>query len=551
MKSRILTVACSLAVIGAAFALSSCDKPEPENQSENKITIDFEEVYAPESDTEADATRTAYHEKTIWWKSGDQISYCQYASVSGVMTYKGVYTTLNSDRELASATISLFNTPDDATDSYYCSVYPRASFTNYDTSSGHLCARLNTPATQTPTADSFDPAADLLISNYVENLTQNGEGKYSIKLAYYRQVALAKMRIINLPSASKIMSVVFKAEHDRNAVVLAGAKWYDFTTLGPTSTYSSNTTLTLDYSALDISGDMTAHFCCYPFALDEDDWFEVVVNTEAGEAFTRRVTLSSLQSLTLEAGRATQFTVDMSTARQTDSWITTNEYNSGSTTKTTYKICYSLKTSRTNVVSGKFKAVTEDVFAGISDISAYLDENGTDLSATTVSGINEGKTYTLTGSGLTGDTWCVGLVKLVLDDSTVGVAFTRVRTDWVTFTAQTRAAGGINYYVYGKDLASTTRAVRVMATDGLPDGQTYESYYTGTLQPGLFNSGNLETVNGKNGATSTGWYVTKYYTAKSTTVDMTAGTSYTAMIKVTNLRGETKFLYASATAGGE
>ena len=111
MKTRILTVACSLAVIGAAFALSSCDKPEPENQSENKITIDFEEVYAPETDTEADATRTAYHEKTIWWKTGDQISYCQYASVSGVMTYKGVYTTLKSDQELASATISLFNTP--------------------------------------------------------------------------------------------------------------------------------------------------------------------------------------------------------------------------------------------------------------------------------------------------------------------------------------------------------------------------------------------------------------------------------------------------------
>ena len=553
MKSRILTVACSLAVIGAAFALSSCEKPEPEAVSENKITIDFEEVPASDvvTDADADATRTAYHEKTIWWKSGDQVSFCQYASVGGEMTYKGSYVNVSSDRSLLSVTISSFNTPDDATDSYYCSVYPRGSFATYNTTSGHLRARINTPATQTPTATSFDPAADLLISNYVENLTQNGEGKYSVKLAYFRQVALAKMRIINLPSSNRITSVVFRAEHDHNAVVLAGAKYYDFTTLGPVSTYSSNTSLTLDYSAEDITGDMTAHFCCYPFELGDGDWFEVVVNTEAGEAFTRRVPLSALQSLTLEAGRATQFTVDMASARQTDSWITTNEYNSGSTTKTTYKICYSLKTSRTNVVSGKFKAVTEDVFAGISDISAYLDENGTDLSATTVSGINEGKTYTLTGSGLTGDTWCVGLVKLVLDDSTVGVAFTRVRTDWVTFTAQTRAAGGINYYVYGKDLASTTRAVRVMATDGLPDGQTYESYYTGTLQPGLFNSGNLETVNGKNGATSTGWYVTKYYTAKSTTVDMVPGTSYTAMIKAVNLRGETKFLYASAVAGGE
>ena len=554
MKSRILTVACSLAVIGATFALSSCQSIEPDTLTDNKtITIDFEEVSAPETDADADATRTAYHEKTIWWKLGDQVSFCQYASVGGEMTYKSTYVNVSSDKALLSVTIGNFNTPDDATDSYYCSAFPRGNFTHYRTSTGHLEARITTPATQTPTADSFDPAADLLISNYVENLTQNGEGKYSIKLAYFRQVALAKMRIINLPSASKITSVVFKAEHNRNAVVLAGAKWYDFTTLGPTSTYSSNTTLTLDYSAEDITGDMTAHFCCYPFELGENDWFEVVVNTEAGEAFTRRVTLSSLQSLTLEAGRATQFTVDMSTALQTDSRFTVNEYNSGSYVKTTYRVYFTMKKTVANdVVSGKFKAVTEDVFAGISDISAYLDENGTAMSAASITSINDsGTSYISNSGGLTGDTWCVAMAKLVFDDATEGVAITRIRTDWVTVTASTRAAGGISYYIYGKDLASTTRAFRVMATDGLPDGQTYETYYTGTLQPGLMSSSNLETVNGKNGATSTGWYVTKYYTAKSTTVDMTAGTSYTAMIKVTNLRGETKFLYASATAGGE
>lgn len=554
MKSRILTVACSLAVIGAAFALSSCEKPEPEAVSEKKITIDFEEVPASDvvTDADADATRTAYHEKTIWWKSGDQVSFCQYASVGGEMTYKGSYVNVSSDRSLLSVTISSFNTPDDATDSYYCSVYPRGSFATYNTTSGHLRARINTPATQTPTATSFDPAADLLISNYVENLTQNGEGKYSVKLAYFRQVALAKMRIINLPSSNRITSVVFRAEHDHNAVVLAGAKYYDFTTLGPVSTYSSNTSLTLDYSAEDISGDMTAHFCCYPFELGDGDWFEVVVNTEAGEAFTRRVPLSALQSLTLEAGRATQFTVNMASALKTDSRFTVNEYNSGSNVKTTYRVYFTVKTALNNVVSGKFKAVTEGAFGEISDISAYLDENGTAMSAASITNLNNtGTSYISNSGGLTGDSLCVAMAKLVFDDATEGVAITRIRTDWVTVTASTRAAGGINYYVYGKDLASTTRAVRVMATDGLPDGQTYESYYTGTLQPGLFNSGNLETVNGKNGATSTGWYVTKYYTAKSTTVDMVPGTSYTAMIKAVNLRGETKFLYASAVAGGE
>lgn len=549
MKTRILLLASSFALIGAALLLSSCERIDPENVSANKtITIDFEEVPAPE--LEAD-TRTGYHEHTIWWTKDDQVTFCQYASVSGAMTYKGVYTTVGSDRASLSATIGSFNAPDDATDSYYCSVYPRASYTSYNTTSGHLRARINTPATQTPTATSYDPAADLLISNYVENLTPNGEGKYVVQFSYYRQVALGKMSIVNLPSASKITSIVFKAEHDRTPVTLAGAKWYDFTTLGPVSTYTSDTNLTLDYSAQNISGDMTAHFCCYPFELGEDDWFDVIVTTEADEVFTRRVTLSSTQSLTLEAGRATQFTVDMTTAVKTDSWITTNEYNSGSTVKTTYKICYSLKTSRTNVESGKFMAVTEDVFSGISDISAYLDEHGTDLSASTVSGLNEGKTYTLSGTGLTGDTWCVGLVKLVLDDSTVGVAITRIRTDWFTLEATTRAAGGIAVRIYGKDLHSTnTKNYRIIATDLDRGGKTFEEYYTSVLNPG-YNSTMVETINGRNGATVTQYAGTTHYLDKTTTSSTVPGTSYTVMIKAVNLRGETKFVYASATAGGE
>lgn len=553
MKKALFTLPAVALSLYAAIVVSSCNNLDLDNISSNKtITIEFQQV-DPEVPVIADeATRTGYHEKAIWWTVGDTVAFYQYATLSGAKKFTRSTYRVTTEREtLPTITIS-FTEPDAETDAYYCSFFPKLSYNAYSTSSGNVRVRLTTPSTQTPTASKYDPNADLLISNYVENLTRNGEGKYSVKLAYFRQVALGKMRIVNLPSASRITSIVFKAEHDLNPVVLAGAKWYDFTTLGPTSTYSSSTTLTLDYSAQDIYGDMTAHFCCYPFELDADDWFDVIVTTEADEIFTRRVTLSALQSLTLEAGRATQFTVNMSSAVKTDSWITTKEYNSGSTVKTTYKICYSLMTTKTNVASGKFMAVTEDVFADISDISAYLDEHGTDLSATTVSGLNEGKTYTLSGTGLTGDTWCVGLVKLVLDDATVGVAITRVRTDWASLSASTRAAGGISYWLYGKDLASSTGAFRVIAKDGLPDGETYESYYNNTLPQAFLSSTSLDKINGYNGSYSTtGWYTTTYYTGASTTGTMTKDTEYTVMIKVTNLRGETKLLTAIAKAGGE
>ena len=550
MKKNSLTLPFAALILCAAFSLTSCNDIERPAVSDNgTISVTFEQV-DPELPASADeATRTAYHEKSIWWSVGDTVSFYQYATLSGAKKLTSSRYRVAAERELLPAITVAFTEPDAETDAYYFSFFPKLAYGSYSTSSGNVRVRLTTPSKQKPTATKYDPNADLLISDYLSNLVQEG-GKYSFKYSYYRQVAFGKMQIINLPSASKIDSIEFSAIHDEANVTLAGSKWYDFTTQGPTSVSSHEYKLKLDYSEQNISGDMTAHFCCYPFELDADDSFTVKVTTGAGEVFTKKVTLSALQSLNFETGHATRFTVDMSTATKTDSWISAKEYNSGNNVKTTYKVYFSVKASQTNIVSGKFKAVTEDVFAGISDISAYLDENGTDVAASTVTGLNEGGTYIFSSSGLTGDTWCVAMVKLVLDDSTVGIAITHIKTDWFTMTAQTRAAGGVSYYYYGKDLAAATRNVRIIATADLPDGQTFETYYTSTLAPGGIPSATLETINGKNGETSTGYYTTKYYTDKTNQVAMVPGTNYTVMIKAVNARGETKFVSVNANAGG-
>lgn len=551
MKKNFFALSSAALILCAAVSLTSCNDIERPAVSDNgTISVTFEQV-DPELPASADeATRTGYHEKTIWWSAGDKVAFGQYASVGGDMTYKSSSVTINSDTEVLTAYISKFNTPDDATDSYYFSVYPGASFTNYSTSSGHVRARINTPAEQTPTATSFDPAADLLISNYAENLTKNGEGKYAVTLSYYRQVALGKMSIINLPSESKITTVTFKAEHDQRSVVLAGAKWYDFTTLGPTSTYSSNTTLTLDYSALEITGNMTAHFCCYPFELDEADWFEVTVTTAAGEVFTKKVTLSALQSLSFEAGRGTRFTVDMSTATKSANWLSIREYNTAPYTKATNKIYYRVRTENKTVKSAKIKAFSESAFAAIDDWETYFASNGTTMNATSISNMNGSSGYSslYSYSSLTGDTWYVVMARVVLEDDTVGYAVGRIKTDWATLTAEP-IAGGIKVTYYGKDLHTTnTRNFRVVATDLDMGGQSFADYYTSVLNPGTIAS-NIETVNSKNGTSGLYSNVTKHYTGKSTQETMVAGTNYTVIMKFVNLRGETKILTASADAG--
>ncbi|MBQ6175945.1 MAG: hypothetical protein IJK29_01970 [Bacteroidales bacterium] len=550
MKTKLFTHCSAALAMGVAIAFASCNKIESELPvDDGTITIEFQQV-DPDSVAEG-ATRTEFHEKTIWWSKGDKVRLFQYASVNGTMKCVTTSTTLSSAKELLSVSVGSFNTPDEGTDSYYFAIFPYASYSSYNLLDGHAVAKINTPDTQTPTATSFDPAADLLISNYPENLTKNSEGKYIVKLSYYRQVALGKMHLKNLPSESEIASVEFSAEHDGAAVTLAGSKWYDFTTQAPYSVTSRKYNLILDYSTQEIAGDMTAYFCCYPFELDADDTFTVKVVTKAGEVFTRKVTLPASRTLSFEPDRGTQFTVDMSTATKTVNWFTVNEYSSSSSTKTTNKIYYTFKTSAKNVVSGKFMAVSEEVFAGITDIGAYLDEKGTSISDASIESINSsGTSYITNTSKLTGDSWYVVMCKLVLDDETVGVAITRIKTDWFTLTAETRAEGGISFRLYGANISSATRNSRIIATDGLPEGTTFEKYYTSTLAPGGIPTATLESINQKAGVTGAGYYSTKYYTGKSTQVDMVPGANYTVMIKVVNERGETRFVTANANAGG-
>lgn len=552
MKNTVYTLYLAALALGVAVAFTSCNKVESELPvDDGTLTIEFQQV---DPETNADgATRTEFHENTIWWSQGDKVRLFQYASVNGEMKCVNTSTTLPSARQLLSVSVGNFNTPDEGTDSYYFSVFPYASFKSYNTSTlGRVLAKIDTPETQTPTADSFDPSADLLISNYAENLTPGTDGKYSVKLSYYRQVALGKMHLKNLPSESPIASVEFSAEHNGYAVTLAGSKWYDFKTQSPYSFSAWKDILTLDYSEQNISGDMTAYFCCYPFELDEDDSFTVKVVTKAGEVFTRKVTLPASRTLSFEADRGTQFTVDMSKALKTNNWLTVEEYSSSSYYTTTNKIYFRVHTTARNVTSGKFMVVSEEVFAGISDIEEYLDANGaSSLSDNSISNINSnGQSANLTKSSLTGDTWYVAMAKLVLEDGTVGVNYTRIRTDWFMMTAQTRSSGGITYTYYGAGLTTSSKNCRVIATDGLPEGTTFEDYYTNTLAPGGIPADTRAAINEKAGTSGTSYYTTKHYTGKSTQEAMVPGNNYTIMIKVVNERGETKFVTASADAGG-
>lgn len=316
MKSSILYL--DIALISVTLVLSSCASLEPEKHNNRTITIIFEEV--PAADI-AEETRTGYHDNTIWWTTDDVVRFSQYALVDGAMKLSSSTIKGTKDKELFSGTVSKFNEPDNGTDSYYYSVYPNASYNSYKVSSGVVNINLITPKMQSPRENSFDPLADLLISNYVKNLERTAEGKYSVKFAYYRQVALGKMKVTNLKTNSEIASIVISAVRNSEPVVLAGEKRYSLSELRPILNITNENQITLDYSSLNVKGcgeeGMTAHFCCYPFELGAEDSFKIVVTTKDNKTYSREITLNSNQKLVFEKGRATRFTVDMTSATVT------------------------------------------------------------------------------------------------------------------------------------------------------------------------------------------------------------------------------------------
>ena len=175
---------------------------------------------------------------------------------------------------------------------------------------------INTSDTQTPTATSFDPAADLLIA---EGITGEASQPENLAMRFTRMVAVGRMTVKNLESTDPVTRITFSAKVGGTPVVLAGRTAYDLTNASVKTTYGSNvaaTAIILDYSALDLtantSAGMTAFFTCYPFALNSSTpgSFKVIVET-ATQTFTKEVSVSTAKGLVFNVGKASTFSVDM------------------------------------------------------------------------------------------------------------------------------------------------------------------------------------------------------------------------------------------------
>lgn len=550
MKRTLLELSATASMLclflAACSEIDTSENPYSGNEDQNPVEVtdgDMPVIFNC-SIIAPDDTRTEFHDNTIWWSEGDSLNiYQNYISKVG-----GNYSTGYVSRRIAglsetfSSTVN-FTTPAEYP-AFYWALFPKQSvITPKTTFSGEstLYTCMNVPAVQNPSPESFDPAADVLISEYITSQSK----QTSFNLRFRRVVALGKMTIKNLPSSESITSV--KIENKKHYV--AGAGYYgleDGSTRNGVKSGTGSYSITMNYDepvTADSPTGMTAYFTSRAFTLTENNSFTVTVTTADGYRYTKEVTVPEGREIAFEEDKGTKFNVDMSSVERSE--CEAIKLAQSATANTVSDIYFTISKPSDysgTITSVKYKAVAKDDYDPAVN---YIDGSSTIFP--NIESLNSGTTYKISFSNLVPDKEYVAVVQCETGDGHTYQVTRTGRTDWFQIKAVTRSAGGIQIQFKGKGLdPNTTKNYRVADYDVLPASESdYESFYTEQLKPGA-SPATVNSINSADGVYAVG--VTKYYTDNTTQTAMVSGKTYTVMMKVFNTRGEYKFVHSSAVA---
>ena len=246
MKKMLLTAAF------AALALCGCKK-----SVETVVTsLTFT--------SEIPATRTGWTGETIEWTAGDAISVAY--SVSGAWVGPNLYP---STPLAEGGPTAQFTVPGNFERSlvgahHFYAVYPAVAETDFSDAPDVFTA---VPEIQTPTATSFDPKADILVGDSVDDYRSLPE--YAISMKWKRLTAHADITLKNLPVApgESVQSIVLQAQNDAELtgeVIIDLANPEEFATAGV-----PRVTVLADNLSFDASGNMEFWVSVFPVELTE------------------------------------------------------------------------------------------------------------------------------------------------------------------------------------------------------------------------------------------------------------------------------------------
>lgn len=257
------------------------------------------------------------------WKAGDKIYlmemthfYSSSYSATDLTEYSS--SPLTADTKTASFPITLIAKGKDPGDKYrYIMYYPVDPYVDgsaysappeYDLGKGHLTYRLGIVTTQKPTADSFDPNADLLVSELVESDTQPS----LIAAKFARVGSIARVVLKGLPVGATVKSgtmsfpdfwspYCFEIDPVANSAGLStlikGAKEINFQPQGVT---------------VDSNGEAVIWLRTASGTLDNWFAFRVLVNNGSDAYYSKTVDLHALsKTLVFDQGKLTKFSVTL------------------------------------------------------------------------------------------------------------------------------------------------------------------------------------------------------------------------------------------------
>lgn len=189
----------------------------------------------------------------------------------------------------------------------YVTVYPETAYVSAESIDE---ATLKLPAEQIMTTGSYDPAADLMVSEVV---TVNAQPTEAQMVAFTRLAAVAKMTLKNLElgAGEQVEKVIFTAAGKKLAGTVTAdlADPHKFVVADGVENVTVNT---------NSAGDV--YFTVLPTTLEAGDAYTVIVITDK-YLYVKNGTIPADKSLVFEAGMVTRFNVNMSGVAPSEKWV--------------------------------------------------------------------------------------------------------------------------------------------------------------------------------------------------------------------------------------
>lgn len=308
MKKELL----SAALLAASLNLVSCTSELPETSDPQPETVRISvESGKPSLESVVQQTKTyieEIQEESIykylvrWSESGDELGILYRYAIEGMNSTPYVkktsgYTLDANGRAKHSVDISIVSGASD-----YClaASYPYAD--SYSSYTGKMTFTL--PEKQTPAVDSYDPAADFLISVEPKSSVSVPE---KVTFSFHRPVAIVKMTLEGIGAGEKISSIEFTAAEN-----IAGNFTADLLTAGLADRVSYTDgeyhykTITLDMQGREATGSDVVWFTALPADLTGKS-FSVKAVTDKN-TYSKDIDLTGREFL-LEAATLTKFIV--------------------------------------------------------------------------------------------------------------------------------------------------------------------------------------------------------------------------------------------------